>query len=193
MPMQADNDLVVTAPAIVWRWGSVGRGVTVGIGVGLFFGALAWLDSGMPAAGAVVLVVLSIGYGVWIARRMLRYWPGSKHLTGEQREAVVSAVRSGSGIDDPTLAPGVLEYCRALHLAAEKGRPWRWVVVFLLVVAVSTALWDAAFGSVGNGVASAVYLVLAALELFWWPKQLAELLANADRAARLARSIDVAD
>ena len=31
---------------------------------------------------------------------MLKYWPGSRQLTGEQREAVVSAVRSGSGIDD---------------------------------------------------------------------------------------------
>ena len=39
----------------------------------------------------------------------------------------------------------------------------------------------------GNAIASAIYLVLLLLELFWWPKWQQQLLANADRAAEMAR------
>jgi O-antigen/teichoic acid export membrane protein len=62
-------------------------------------------------------------------------------------------------------------------------------LIFILVVAVGTAVWDAVFGSWGNAVASAIYLVLLLFELFWWPKRLKQLLTNADRAADLATQI----
>ena len=180
-------------PAIVWRGGPIRRGVTVGVCAGLFFGVLAWLDSGMLIAGAIVFVVLGGGYGPWIARKMTRYWPGASELSGAQRLAVVAAARRGDRIGDDTLAPAVVDYSRALHAAAEKGRTWRWVIVFILVVAVATALWDAVLGSLGNAVASFVYLVLVGLELFWWPNRRAVLLKNADRAAAIARQIDISD
>jgi hypothetical protein len=35
--------------------------------------------------------------------------------------------------------------------------------------------------------ASAIYLVLLFIELFWWPKRRDRLLANADRAAEIAQ------
>jgi hypothetical protein len=163
--------------------------VTVGACVGLFFGTLAWVDSGMLVSGAIVLVVLGVGMGVWTARAMTRYWPGSKELSGKQRVAVVDAARRGNAIGDPGLASAVVDYGRGLHAAAEKGRPWRWVLLLLLLVAAGSAVWDSFFGSWGNVVVSAVYLVLAGLELLWWPKWLIRLLANADRAADLARHV----
>lgn len=169
-------------PAIVWRGGAVSRGAIVGLCLGLFFGVLAWLDSGMPITGAIVFVVLGVGSGVWMARRMRRYWPGSAALTGDQRVAVVSAARSGTRVDDAALAPAVGDYSRGLRAAAEDGRAWRWLVVSILLVAVAMAVWDAAYGSWGNLIVSVVYLVLVALELFWWPKKVAGLLANADQA-----------
>ena len=184
---------MVTVPAVVWRGGVVRRGVTLGVCAGLFFGALSWLDSGLFIAGAIVFVLLGIGWGVWMTRRMTRYWPGSRELSGAQRVAVVATARGGDRIGDETLAPAVLGYVRGLHAAAEKGRRWRWVLVFVLVVAVGTTLWDALFGSIGNALASLIYLVLLGLELFWWPKRRAALLANADRAAALAHRTDIPD
>lgn len=77
--------------------------------------------------------------------------------------------------------------------SAENGIRWRWLIVLLLLVAVGTTLWDAWNGSLGNAAASAIYLVLLVLEVFWWPKRQAHLLANADRAAALAAQVDVAD
>lgn len=154
---------------------------------GVCFGVLAWLDSGMFVAGVVVFVVMGAASGVWIAHRMVKYWPGSTELSGLQCEAVVAAARRGDGIDDASLALAVQGYRDALHAAADQGRPWRWVVVAVLLVGVGSALWDATHGSVGNAVASALYLVVAGLELFYWPKRTEVLLANADRAAALAR------
>jgi hypothetical protein len=41
-------------------------------------------------------------------------------------------------------------------------------------------------GSWGNAVASAIYLVLLLIELFWWPKRRERLLTNTQRAAAIA-------
>lgn len=66
---------------------------------------------------------------------------------------------------------------------------FRWLLWFVLTVAVGTAVWDTVFGSVRNGVASCIYLVLLLLELFWWPKRQRQLLANAGRAADIAQHV----
>ena len=185
---------MVLLPAIAWRGGPVLRGVTVGVSAGLFFGALAWLDSGMLISGAIVFVVLGLGCGFWTGRRTARYWPRAAELSGAQRVAVVAAARHGDRIGDDALAPAVVDYSRALRAAADEYGPIRRVViVVVLMVAAAMALWDAAFGSLGNAAVSVVYLMLVGLEMFWWPKRRAELLANADRAAAMARQTDNPD
>ena len=174
-------------PAIVWRGGVLRRVLMSGVCGGLFFGVLAWLDSGMLIAGAVVFVVMGAGAGVWTAHRMARYWPGSMELSGAQRQAVVAAARRGDRIGGVGLASAVDEYRLALHAAADNGRPWRWVLVVVLLVGIGSTLWDATHGSPGNAIASVIYLTVVVLELRYWPKRTAALLANADRAATLAR------
>jgi hypothetical protein len=184
---------MLTVPAWVWRGGPVVRGLILGVCGGLFFGAVAWLDSGMWLAGAVVFVVLSIASGIRMSLGMRRYWPGRTELTGPQREAVVGAARRGDRIGDVTLAPAVIDFRDALYAAADKRRPLRWLIVVVLVVAVASAVWDGVYGSVGNLIVSAVYVALIGVELFWWPKRQADLLANADRAAEVAREARIAD
>jgi predicted membrane channel-forming protein YqfA (hemolysin III family) len=179
---------VVTVPAFVWRGGFLRRALIIGGAVGLSLGALAWIDSGFLLAGILVLVIVGVFYGIWMPRRMARYWPGSKELTGDERVAVVQAARRGEPIDDARLAQPVINYSSGLHAAAEAARLWRWLLVFVLVVAALTALWDTVFGSWGNAVASGIYLVALLIELFWWPKRRDQLLSNADRAADMARA-----
>jgi len=60
----------------------------------------------------------------------------------------------------------------------------------VLAVAVVSALWDTVSGSTRDAVASCVYLALAAIEVFWWPKRQAQLLSNAHRAAELTRRLE---
>ena len=179
------NELMIAMPAVAWRGGPVRRGATIAVCAGLFFGALAWLDSGLLIAGAVVFVVLGAGSGIWMTSRMSRYWPGSRELSGDQRVAVVAApcdaaTASAMRLSRPQSSATPADCMRA----AEKGRPWRWVLVCILVVAVATAIWDAVYGSIGNAVVSVIYLVLLGFELFWWPKRQAALLATpTDRLA----------
>ena len=179
---------MVTVPAFVWRYGPLLRGVILGVAAGVFFGALAWLDSGFLMIGLIVFVMLCVFYGVWMSRRMARQWPTAKQLSGPQRERVARAARRGEPIDDPALAPALTGYRDGLHEAAEQARLLRWLVWFVLIVAVGTAVWDAAFGSWGNAIVSVIYLVLLVLEVFWWPKRQRQLLANADRAAEMSNS-----
>jgi hypothetical protein len=178
---------VVTIPAVVWRGGFGLRAVATGGVVGFCVGVLAWLDSGFWISGVIVLVVVGSFYGVWMARRMARYWPGAEDLTGEERVAVARAVRLGQPLEDDRLSQPVVDYARGLHEAAETARWLRWVLIVVLAVAVATAAWDAVYGSWGNVIASAIYLVALAVEVFWLPKHQTQLLANADTATALAR------
>src|SRR3954465_6162378 len=110
-------------PAIVWRGGPVPRAGAVGACEGLFFGGLAWLDSGMLISGAIVFVVLGVACGFWMGRRMTRSWPRADELSGAQRFAVVKATRHGDPIGDGSLAPALVDYSRALHAAADRDTP----------------------------------------------------------------------
>ncbi|CRZ14582.1 hypothetical protein [Mycolicibacterium neworleansense] len=173
---------MITVPPFVWRSGFAGRALIVGVGVGLVLGLLAWLDSGFWVSAVLVLVIVGTFYGTFMARRMARYWPMSKQLTGPDRVAIVRAARAGQPIDDPRWVEAARDYGRGVHAAAEAARPFRWLLPLVLVVAAASALWDAAFGSVGNVVVSVVYLAALAAEVFWWPKRQAQLLANVRQA-----------
>jgi hypothetical protein len=177
---------VITVPAFVWRGGFFRRALIIGAAVGICLGGLAWIDSGILLGGLIAFIITGLVYGIWIPRRMARYWPGAKDLSGEDRLTVVSTARRGERIGDPRLAQAVIDYSQGMHAAAEQTRPFRWVVPLVLVVSIGTAVWDAVYGSWGNAVASCIYLVAFFVELFWWPKWRDAMLANGDRAADIA-------
>jgi hypothetical protein len=180
---------VVTVPASVWRVGFFFRALIIGGSAGIALGALAWLDSGFLSSGVIVLVIPAVFYGIWMPRRMARYWPGAKQLSADDRVTVVRTAGRGERIGDTRLARPVTDYSTGMHAAAEQARPFRWVIPLVLVVGVGTAVFDAAFGSWTNAVASFIYLVLLLIEVFWWPKTRAQLLTNADPASGVAAHI----
>jgi hypothetical protein len=130
-----------------------------------------------------VVVVTGVLYGVMMARRMSRYWPGAEQLSGRQRVTVAGAARRGERVGDPGLAQAVVDYSDGMRAAAQQAKPYRWVLPLVLVVSIATALWDAAFGSWGNAIASVVYLGALLIEWLWWPRRRDQLLANVGHAA----------
>jgi hypothetical protein len=180
-------------PAFVWRGGSFRRALTVGAAVGIGLAALAWIDSGFWLSAVIVLVVTGLFYGFWMHRRMTRYWPGAVNLSGAERVAVARTARRGERVQDTGLAQAVIEYSRGMRAAVDNGRPFRWVLPLVLVVAVGTTIWDGLFGTWGNAIASVIYLVLLLVEIFWWPKRREQLLANSDRAAEMAAAMKTSD
>lgn len=180
---------MLTVPAFVWRGNAVSRAVMVGLGVGVFVGLLAWLDSGLWFAGLLAAAIITVFYGIWQGRRMVRFWPGAAALTGQERARVAGVTRWGGRINDPALAQAVVDYADGMHAAAEKGRAFRWLVPLVLIVAVAAAAWDAVFGSTRDLISSCVYLVLLGIDVFWWPGERDQLLANADRAKERALAL----
>jgi hypothetical protein len=165
----------------------------VAAAAGLFFGALAFLDSGIWLSGVIVFILLGSGWGIVMDRRMVRYWPGARDLTGEQRVSVVRAARRGERITDPRLASAVVDYRDGMHTAADNARPFRWLIWLVLTVAAVMAIWDTVSGSARDAVASCVYLALLIVEVTWWPWRQEQLLTNADRAAQLAGQAETSD
>jgi hypothetical protein len=180
---------MVTVPAFVWRGGFLQRAVLLGAGIGVPLALLSWIDSGLLLSAIIVLIVTGLIYGIWLPRRMARYWPGAKQLSGDDRVNVARTARRGERIGEPRLAQAVIDYSKGMRAAAEQARPYRWVLPVVLVVAVATTAWDAVYGSWGNAIVSVIYLVALLAEMFWWPKRRDELLANGDRAAEIAVAI----
>jgi hypothetical protein len=138
---------MVTVPAFVWRFGIVGRAVLTGLGFAAPLAVLAWIDSGTWLTAVIVLAVLAVFFGVWMARRMRKFWPESKTLTGPERVLVARSARRGGLIADPRLAQPVLDYHRGLHASAEKVLPFRWLVWLVLSIGLAVTLWGAVFES----------------------------------------------
>ena len=133
------------------------RALIVGPAVGVVIGLLALFGSNSVPAGLVAFVVVSLLYGAIMGRRMAKFWPGAKQLSGADRVAVARATRSGRDIGDARLAAGVIDYSRSLHRAAEGFRLWWWLILVLGVVALGTAIADTIFAPVREAVVSWLY------------------------------------
>ena len=108
-------------PAFVWRGGFLRRALIIGGTVGVSLAALAWIDSGILLAGVMVLVIVGLFYGIWMPRRMARYWPGAKQLDGDDRVTVARTARRGERIGDARLAQAVVDYSQGMHAADERA------------------------------------------------------------------------
>ena len=183
---------MIAVPAGVWRGGPIYRAVSVGVPVGAFFGALALADSGL-LPGVIVFVVIGTMNGILTARRMAKYWPGAKELSGSDRVAVVRAARRGEPIADARLAPAVIGYSTGLRAARERTLPYRWLVWLLVAGSLVVAVMDSVTGPARSAVVSWLFVGFFAVELFWWPGRQSKLLANAQRAEESARQLSAAE
>lgn len=180
---------MITVPAFVWRYGVLGRTALTGAGAALPLAGLAWIDSGIWLAAVFVLILLTPGFGIWLTRTMAKHWPGGKELSGPDRVTVVRTARRGEHIENVRLAQPLIDYRFGLHAAAEKARPFRWLIGVVLTIAAGMAVWDFAMGSTRDGISSCVYLGLILIEVLWWPSRERQLLTNADRAAAAAQDV----
>ena len=178
---------MVPVPAWVWRFGPFVRGLIVGLAVAVIPALLALLGSNSPLIGAIVLVVVWVIYGAIMARRMSKFWPGAKDLSGADRVAVTRAARSGRAIGDLRLAPAVIEYSRGLRDSNERGLLTRWLIVLLGLLALGVAIADSIFSPPVEAVVSWLYFAFFPVETLWWPRIAAQLIGKAERAEESAR------
>jgi hypothetical protein len=163
--------------------------VSVGLAVGVFFGALGFAESGSVAALVALVALGPIVFGIPMARRMARFWPGAKMLSGEDRVAVVRATRRGHDIGEASRAHAVIEYGSGLRDAHDHARRYRWVLPFVAALSLILALTDSFFESIRLALVSWLWVAIIVVELLWWPGKRADLLSNARRAETLARQV----
>lgn len=163
------------------------RALGAGSAAGVFFALFVLVESGMWAAAAVVLLVLTPLYGVRVARRMSRVWPAGADLDPADRAAVVRATRRGETVRDPRLAPEVVRYAEALRVTAERDRLRWWVMALVAAVALVLAGYDTVAGTAREALVSWLVVVLVALDLIWWPRRRDRLMARVRRAEAAAR------
>lgn len=178
---------MVVVPAWVWRGGPFLRAATLGLIAGVLLSALSFADSGLWLSSLIALVVLIPLYGILMARRMRRFWPGAKELTGADRVAVARAARRGEEIGDARLAPAVISYSDGFRAAYEQARLHRWALWLIIVVSVIVAVLDCFISPIRSAVVSWLFVAFLGVELWWWPKKQARLVANAERVATAAR------
>ncbi|MCW2649045.1 MAG: hypothetical protein QOE41_1505 [Mycobacterium sp.] len=165
------------------------RAVCLGLAVGVFSGALVFAESGSVLGALIVVAVISSFYGVVMARRMTRFWPSAKELSGEDRVAVARAARRGETIGETRLAPSVIEYSGGLRQAHQQARRYRWVVWSIGAIALVFAVTDSFFGPVRLALVSWVVVGCLAVELLWWSRKQAHISVNAERAENSARQV----
>jgi uncharacterized membrane protein len=180
---------VLAVPAWVWRFPPFVRALIVGLAFGVVLGILAMISANSVLSGTVAIVVITLIFAPLMARRMSKFWPGAKELSGVDRVAVARAARGGRDIGDPRLAPAVIEYIRGLHSAREHVLLARWLIILLAVVTLGVAIADTIFSPPGEAVVSWLYFAFFPVELLWWPRIAARLVANAERAEEAAREL----
>jgi hypothetical protein len=186
---RGNNQPVVVIPAWVWRGGPVFRTAGVGLAVGVFFGALGFAESGSATALVALVALGPVIFGIPMTRRMARFWPGAKALSGQDRVAVVRATRRGDTIGETSLAHAVIEYGSGLRDAHDHARRYRWVIPFVAALSLTLALTDSFFGSIRLALVSWLWVAIIVVELLWWSGKRADLLSNAARAETLARQV----
>lgn len=177
-------------PAWAWRGGPVRRGVCVGIPVGFFLATLVLAESGLVLGGVIAFVVTSVFYGAVMARRMGRFWPAAKDLSGAERVAVVRAARQGRRLDDARLASAVVEYATGLCDAREQARAGRWLVWLTAAAMVVLAVLDSVSALPRSAFVSWLFVVFFAVEIFWWPRVRDRLVVNAENTVQLSQTGD---
>ena len=180
---------MLAVPAWVWRFPPFVRALIVGIAFGVVLGILAGIGSNSVLAAVVAFIVIVPLHGTIMARRMSKAWPGAKNLSGGDRVAVARAARAGADIGDPRLAGNVIEFSRGMHDAIGRYRLFRWLFALIGVVALGVAILDTIFSSAGEAVVSWLYFAFFPVEVIWWPRREAQLVANAERAEESAREL----
>ncbi|WP_189189647.1 ABC transporter ATP-binding protein [Streptomyces albiflavescens] len=146
-------------------------------------------ESGSWVGAALVAMILSPFYGIRVARRISRAWPGARDLDSADRMAVVRATRRGEDIGHARLAHAVLDYGSALRAARERDRLFPWMLLICVGLSVALALSDTFTGSTREAMVSWLVVAFFLVELTWWPSGQSHVMSNAERAETSAREV----
>jgi hypothetical protein len=165
-------------------------GVVNGLGTGVFFGVIMGVTNHSARVGLFEGLFFGTLMAVFFAVMARRRWPASFTALGiDQRQRVRTAVLKGDAVDDPALAPAVIDYATRVEQAQARG----WSLPLLGIVCGAGTAWLAvdAFRhhDTGSGLLWAVAVCFWLLVGFGLPLLRARSLDRAARAKAAARSL----
>ncbi len=169
----------------IWRHGRPWTALIIGGPAGSLF-ALFQLDfSGN--LGKALLAGLSFGvcFGAAMSILIWSRWKAAKNLCSQDRRAVARSVLKGEPIENPRLAPAVIEYAEVVRHSQDRGRRYRWTLWIWPTLTLAWAVAATVNGSTRQS------LFLWALFVFWitsMPIQRRRETKTSSRASRAENS-----
>ncbi len=174
----------------VWRGGRLWSAVQVGLPAGAVFGGLEFAGGRHSVDSAIVSgIFFAVVFGALMSSMMWRSWPGAKNLATADRVAVTRAVRRGRTVEDPSLAPVVVEYAAVVTRARNKERGNRWVLLIFLAGTLVFAVSSTLNGSTRSAVVWWVLVAFGVGVLALIPRRSTRAIECAERADAAARHL----
>ncbi len=112
----------------IWRHGRLWTALVIGVPAGTLFGLL---QLGFSDRFGRALAA-GVGFGVLFGAAMSAWtwsrWKAAKKLSPHDRRAVARSVSKGEPIEDPRLAPAVLEYAEVVRRSHDREQRYRWTL-----------------------------------------------------------------
>jgi succinate-acetate transporter protein len=145
----------------IWRHGRFWTAFVLGGPAGLLFGLFQLGSS--DRLGRAILAGLSFGalFGAAMSILIWSRWKAAKKLSSQDRRAVARSVLKGEPIDDPRLAPAVIEYAAVVRQSQDRERRYRWTLWIWPILTLALAVATTVNGSTRQAV------LFWALVVFW--------------------------
>jgi hypothetical protein len=172
-----------------WSRGRLWSAARIGAPTGVMFGGLQYASGGSVGGAIAGGLFFGVIIGPLTALRMWRHWPGARDLNRSGRLTVVRLVRRGGSVDDPKLAPGVLDYAAYVRRTQDREKRFSWVLWIFAGLTLALALDRTLNGSDRKAAVLWVLVVFWAAILAWYPRKRGRVLSHASEAEAAARRL----
>jgi hypothetical protein len=128
----------------IWRHGRLWTALIIGIPAGLLFGLFQFGSSGRLEGAMFGGSFFGVIFGATMSILIWGRWKAAKKLSSQDRRAVALSVLKGEPIDDPRLAPAVIEYAEVVRGGHDRERRYSWMLwiwpTLTLAVAVAATV-----------------------------------------------------
>lgn len=136
----------------IWRYGRLWTALIIGVPAGLLFGLLDLGSSARLESAQLAGLTFGVLFGAAMSILIWSRWKAAKKLSSQDRRAVARSVLKGEPIEDPRLAPAVIEYAEVVHRGHDRERRYRWTLWIWPVLTLALAVADTVNGSAGQAV-----------------------------------------
>jgi hypothetical protein len=145
----------------IWRHGRLWTALVVGGPAGLLFGLLQLGSSDRFESALLAGVSFGALFGAAMSILIWGRWKAAKKLSSQDRRAVARSVLKGEPIEDPRLAPAVIEYAGVVRRSQDRERRYRWTLWIWPTLTLALAVVTTVNGSTRQAA------LFWALVVFW--------------------------